>query len=69
VRGVQAAPATVRAGVPLLALLLAAGAAQVRRRPQGLRRQQRLQDAPGKYTKSMAFWLICTQLLLGVIKL
>jgi len=47
-RGVQAAPATVRAGVPLLALLLAPGAAQVRRRAQGLRCQQRLQDAPGK---------------------
>ena len=50
-RGVQAAQATVRAGVPLLALLLAAGAAQVRHRPQGLRRQQRFQDAPGKSTK------------------
>ena len=47
-RSVQAAPATVRAGVPLLALLLAPGAAQVRRRAQGLRCQQRLQDAPGK---------------------
>ena len=48
VRGVQAAPAAVRAGVPLLAVLLAAGAAQVRLRAQGLRRQQRLQDAPGE---------------------
>ena len=66
-RGVQAAQATVRAGVPLLALLLAAGAAQVRHRPQGLRRQQRFQDAPGKSTNgSMAFWPIYTQLLLGV---
>ena len=47
VRGVQAAAAPVRGRLRLRALLPARGAAQVRQRAQGLRRQQCQQAAPG----------------------
>lgn len=47
VRGVQAAAAAVRGRLRLRALLPARGAAQVRQRAQGLRRQQCQQAAPG----------------------
>lgn len=48
VRGVQAAAAAVLGGVRVRALLPVGGAAQVRQRAQGLRRQQHQQAPPGQ---------------------
>ena len=52
-RVVQAAPAAVHQGLHLRAILPRRRPPQIRHRPQGLRGQQRLQDAPGARMQCM----------------